>query len=382
MWLLILFILFLILVGYAVYMFKLAASWYMFPSHRPGKVSKHISLTVIIPVRNESDNIIPCLESILKQDPIGISYEVVVSDDHSQDDTLQKARSLESSFKAKGIVLRILTAPDGADTGKKAALERAIQSSKSTHIVTTDADTTRGKQWLHSIASAFSKTDASMVVPFTELNPAGGFLNKVQALEFLGLTASSGASLAAGKPTMCNGANLAFSRKAFEAVGGYTSGRSQSSGDDTFLMLEMHRLEPGSVLFLKDPNATVTASAMQSWKEFLHQRVRWITKVKHYRSLRIRSTGLLVSGANAAIIALVIGWAAGLNSAALLLTAFALKSTAEFSLLKQAVSFAGRPRLLLLFLPAAVLTPFYFMASGWFLLFPGSYTWKGRTYRS
>ena len=382
MWTVILVCCFFLVVCYAAYMLRLAAVWHMTPTDSPGPLSEHISLAVIIPVRNESSNIGTLLQSILAQETEGIVWEVIVSDDCSDDDTVARARAFAESFSERGVKFTILASKEGDAHGKKAALARAIKSSAASHILTTDADTVRGKSWIRSVVSAFSGTNASMLVPFTELDPECGIFNRLQALEFAGLTATSGAAISAGNPLMCNGANLAFSRSAFDNAGGYDSGSKHASGDDTFLMLSIHAAAPGSVRFLKDPSAIVTAAPAKHWKEFLHQRVRWITKVRHYSSPRILLNGLLVAGANAAVVITAVAWLTGLLHPGVLVGVFILKSIGEFALLKQALSFAGRPRLLLLFLPAAMLTPFYFIASGWFLLFPATYSWKGRSYRT
>src|SRR5688572_28841909 len=58
------------------------------------------SVSIIIPVRNESENIKQCLESIFKQNYPEDLLEVVVIDDYSTDTTLQLAKEFkEPNFK-------------------------------------------------------------------------------------------------------------------------------------------------------------------------------------------------------------------------------------------------------------------------------------------
>ena len=57
-------------------------------------------ITVIIPVRNESDTIVSCLESIARQDYPPDKFEVIISDDFSEDDTSEKVKKfIDNSLK-------------------------------------------------------------------------------------------------------------------------------------------------------------------------------------------------------------------------------------------------------------------------------------------
>jgi cellulose synthase/poly-beta-1,6-N-acetylglucosamine synthase-like glycosyltransferase len=373
---------FLILAFYSFYMLKLALAWYMQREVTAPEKIQHIFITVIVPVRNEEHRISGVLSSLLAQDMPASGWELIVSDDGSDDGTVKVADAFRNKFENKNVAFRIIIAGANDKNGKKGALERAIQASNGNYILTTDADTKAAPGWIRSVAACFSQTHAAMVVPLTELDPSGGFWNAMQAIEFAGLTASACASIAAGRPLMCNGANLAFSKPAFYRAGGYGEGQHIASGDDTFLMLSLHRSQPGSVVFLKDRQAVVTASPATTLKEFIHQRVRWISKVKHYADRGAVVTGSMVSLANLVVLMLFAAWVTENLSGWIPLVAFLMKSSGEFLLLKQALAFLNRRRLLFLFLPAALLTPVYFFISGWFLLLPSRFEWKGRSYKA
>ena len=54
-----------------------------------------LELTVSMPARNTASYIVTALESVLSQE--GVSFEVIVIDDGSDDDTGEKARSISDS---------------------------------------------------------------------------------------------------------------------------------------------------------------------------------------------------------------------------------------------------------------------------------------------
>ena len=59
----------------------------------PAGYQPHTSITVIIPARNEEHNIASCLHAVLAQQYPAHLLEVIVVDDHSEDNTVAVARS-------------------------------------------------------------------------------------------------------------------------------------------------------------------------------------------------------------------------------------------------------------------------------------------------
>lgn len=61
---------------------------------------------------------------------------------------------------------------------------------------------------------------------------------------FYDTTGDNGASVYRNIHSMCNGANLAYTKKAFEEVGGFTGIDHIASGDDMLLMHKIYRRYP------------------------------------------------------------------------------------------------------------------------------------------
>jgi chlorobactene glucosyltransferase len=105
----------------------------------PADPSRAPLVSVLVPARNESLNIGPCLRSLVAQDYPNL--EILVLDDHSEDDTA--ARILELGFGRGNALKRLI---DGAAlpagwTGKNWACHQLAAQAKGRYLFFTDADT-------------------------------------------------------------------------------------------------------------------------------------------------------------------------------------------------------------------------------------------------
>jgi poly-beta-1,6-N-acetyl-D-glucosamine synthase len=233
-------------------------------------------ISVIIPFRNEAFNIPSLVKSLHEQNYNKEKFEVILVDDHSQDDSFGIAeKSVTGTFK-------VVQLPKETN-GKKAALGFGIQQASGEVIVTTDADCEAPRQWLIKINQYFENEDTKMVVGPVRLHSPSLF-SKMQALEFSSLIGVAGATIGFGKPIMCNGANLAFKKSAYQEVNGYIGNEQIPSGDDEFLMRKMASRWKDSIRFLNDRQAVVSTLSQKSLVAFIQQRLRWAGKWKHNSS--------------------------------------------------------------------------------------------------
>ena len=96
-------------------------------SFDPGKpaLQPPVFFSVIVPARNESAVIEACLQSILAQAYPADSYEVIVVDDFSTDDTAAKVRKLAAQFpRVQLLSLQDFYADGNQLAYKKKAIER------------------------------------------------------------------------------------------------------------------------------------------------------------------------------------------------------------------------------------------------------------------
>jgi cellulose synthase/poly-beta-1,6-N-acetylglucosamine synthase-like glycosyltransferase len=270
--------------------------------------------------------------------------------------------------------------PPVANSFKKAAIQKGIEWSKYEWIITTDADCSRGKEWLSTIAAFILSRQPVLVSAPVSFNYDYSFFQKVQALEFSGLIAIGAACIQNGRPILCNGANLIYKKEAFYAVNGFTGIDGIASGDDEMLMHKIHEQFPAGVHFLKSRAAIVRTSPCLSMAEFIRQRKRWVSKSRKYSNKKITLILSLSYLFNLCILACII---AGLFMPALLVfvpVILALKILTEYMFYRKTLPFFGETALLKWCVPASIAHIFYVLFIGIYGNF-GSYKWKGRKVR-
>lgn len=251
--------------------------------------------SIIIPARNEAANIRACVESILAQDYPNEAFEIIVMDDFSEDDTAFIVEALHHQYPNVHLLrLSDYFKPNELTAFKKKAIEKAVSHAKGNWIITTDADCKVPPKWLSLYHAYIMKEQPVFVAAPVMFIKTAGVLNQFQILDFLALQGITAASVGAGKHSMSNGANLAFEKAAFIAVGGYQGVDHIASGDDMFLMHKMKKTLAKPIGYLFHPDAIVLTDAMPTWKQFIMQRIRWSSKARYYDDRSIFWVLLLV----------------------------------------------------------------------------------------
>jgi len=329
--------------------------------------------TVIIPARNEATNIKACVDSILAQDYPSDAFEIIVIDDFSEDDTAFIVNAINAQFPQ----VRLLKLADHCKDGealayKKKAIEMAVSVAKGNWIVTTDADCIVPKKWLSLYNQYIQVHQPSFVAAPVMFIKTAGILNQFQLLDFLALQGITAAAVGAGKHSMSNGANLAFEKTAFIAVGGYQGVDHIASGDDMFLMHKMKQTLHKPVGYLFHPDAIVLTAAMDTWKGFIMQRIRWASKARYYddRSITLVLTLVYLFNLSFLLLALLGSWST-------LIIALAFKTFFELFFLDPVAAFFKLKPELRYFVFYQPIHIVYNIAAGLFGQLK-TYSWKGR----
>ncbi|XZF14679.1 glycosyltransferase [Chitinophagaceae bacterium MMS25-I14] len=336
-----------------------------------------ISVTIVIPARNEAANIGKCIASVLQQDYPPHLYEVIVIDDHSSDDTA----AIVSAFNLPNV--RCLKLADYLAPGeilnayKKKALATGIANSTGELIITTDADCTVPPFWLRTIVSCYRKERPVMIIAPVDFTSDESLLQLFQSIDFMSMQGITVASHILKMGNMCNGANLAFSRSAFYEVNGYKGTEHLASGDDYLLMMKMQQHFPGCITCLKSPDAIVSTAPQPSWKGFLQQRIRWSSKSGKYDDKNLTAVLILVYLFNLSFVPLLFfaGW---LQAIYLLLAMLTVKTAVELYYLWP-VSLFFKKRKQLAYYPLLQPLHIAYIVLAGFLGMAGVYQWKGRS---
>jgi cellulose synthase/poly-beta-1,6-N-acetylglucosamine synthase-like glycosyltransferase len=117
----------------------------------------------------------------------------------------------------------------------------------------------------------------------------------------MALAGSGAGSFAMGRPMMCSGANLSYSRELYMETRIFDPVEKAESGDDMFLMIGARKLNR-TLTYNTDSEALVTTATVKTLGQLLKQRFRWGSKTVHYAMADIQGLALLVSLANLGIL--------------------------------------------------------------------------------
>jgi cellulose synthase/poly-beta-1,6-N-acetylglucosamine synthase-like glycosyltransferase len=318
-------------------------------------------ISVVVACRNEEGNLPQLLKNISEQDYPANLFEIIIVDDNSTDRTSE----VFSGFKTSNIFLI-----NNTGTGKKQAIKTGIGKASGNLIVTTDADCHMGKSWIRTIVSFFERERPDMIICPVMIESSPGFFGKFQELEFFSLQGITAGSAYAGTSTMCNGANLAFTREAYLS-NALNMNFEIASGDDMFFLHSLKKQEASKILWLESPSATVKTVPSSSAISFLKQRRRWISKSKAYTD---RFSILLGIVTFVTIFLQLSVLVAGLNNKLFLpvfLIIFVTKSIPDFLILFNTTRRYDRVELMKWFLPVELVYPFYvFLVVMYSIIFP------------
>lgn len=314
-----------------------------------------VKVSVLIAARNEEKNIERLLKSIYNQSFEKELFEVIIIDDHSDDDTFSIIENFSKTYK--DFNLKVFKADN---EGKKLAISQALHLAENELVLVTDADCVLKSTWIESIVDFYKRENCKMILAPVLLSPAETFFEKIQVLEHLSLIGSTAGSAEIGFPVMCNGANMAYERAAALECEKFRKDFNIASGDDMFLMEQFSKnYGHKNVRFLLSKSAIVETKTCKTISEFFRQRRRWVSKTKSYTSWKIIATALVVFFFNLSIVSLFVSsfFIPALWSIYFLLTL--LKFFIDYPLLKNITSFMNQGSLLRWTLPLEFIYPFY-----------------------
>ncbi len=369
---------FLLILAYALLMMNYRRGWAKQPVFTVGDAVPSTFISIIIPARNEATNIKQCLDSILSGSYPKELYEIIVIDDHSTDNTAELVAGYSSVRLLK--LADFVSDRDALVGFKKKALSVGIEHSKGTLIVTTDADCIAPVEWLKNIAAIYEAEHPVMIIAPVAFTSNGSVVENFQAVDFMTMQGITAAVHQRKLGNMSNGANLAFSKAAYDKIDGYTGIDHLASGDDFLLMMKLQKEYPGRISYLMSEDAIVRTAPQPNWSSFFQQRIRWASKSGKYDDKKMTATLMLVYLFNLSFLVLIVAgffnyFAWGLAGIMLI-----WKVLVETTFLSPVAEFFGKNELLKSHILLQPLHIFYIISAG-FLGMIGKYKWKGRAVR-
>lgn len=182
-------------------------------------------VSIVVPARNEADNIEACLKSLVASDYP--RFEILVVDDRSEDGTGALARRVATGNAQRLEVIDGAPVPEGW-LGKPWACAQGAERARGDLILFTDADTVHGSGLLGRAVAGMEEDGADLLTllgvqvmeSFWErvVQPHIFFLMTLRYPSFERLARSP-----RWRDAIANGQFLLFRRSAYEALGGHRS---------------------------------------------------------------------------------------------------------------------------------------------------------------
>lgn len=331
------------------------------------------SVSILIPFRNEAENLNVLLNSLSQLEYPTNLLEVILVNDHSEDGFKEVIRSFEKNFPFK---IKVLSLPPQL-SGKKSAITAGIKHSNSEIILTSDADCSFPKDWVQKMQTPFEISHIQLVSGNVVFN-SDNFLSRIFQMEFAPLIGVGAVSIELGNPTMANGANLAFRKATFEKLDPYSDNISIPSGDDVFLLQKIKAEYPNGIFYQKE--AVVETQAPKDFKSFYKQRKRWAAKWSATSSLIDSLPALAVWSFHLIYITAIV-FSIISSQFLILLPVVLLKIISEGIFISLILKSQGKGFRLEAFTILQFFYSLYVLIFGFLANF-GSYTWKERKYNS
>lgn len=363
---------------YAMLIISLAVGFISIDEFKGKDHKDETTFSVIIPFRNEANNLPNVLKSISELHYSKELVEFIFVDDASSDASVNIIQDFVSKLT---MTTQVIATIRSSNSPKKDAISTAISIAKNTWIITTDADCMVPQNWLKKLNSCIQEKDLNMVVAPVNYKAKNNFLAQFQWLDFMSMQGSTIGGFGLNFPFLCNGANLAYKKDVFSRLHGFEGNNTMASGDDIFLFEKFLAHDKKSVGLLKSKEAIVTTFPVKTWRELLHQRTRWAAKTSQLKSVPIKLIGLLVLLVNSFIVFSFFIVVFQPNTFTILLLAWSIKLIIDLVLFIPTIRFFNNETSFLKwYVPSSLLYSFFSVFVVFKTLF-FNYQWKGRKFK-
>lgn len=266
----------LVLVFYYVYFFAKLA----FYTPKAKKVFQQHPVSIIVCAKNEDENLARNIPGLVFQ-KYSSTYQVIVVNDHSTDDSKYILQQLSKKFK----VLEVIELENQPKMipGKKFPLSVGIREADHELLLLTDADCVPASEfWLQKMQDAYEE-GIDIVLGYSPYHKLRGLLNKVIRFETFHTALQYLSYALAGKPYMGVGRNISYKKSLFLANKGFASINHIPGGDDDLFINKVATSTNTAIMI--DAEAHTMSTPKRSWREWIRQKTRHYSTSKYYKPI-------------------------------------------------------------------------------------------------
>ena len=233
-------------------------------------------ISVIIPARNEENNIENCINSVLNSNYPTELFEIIVVNDRSDDATLTIVEKIAAIHNTKIKICNILTQTANPNLkGKPGAIKIGIDNAAGELLLMTDADCIVNKNWIYTTVQHFidaKEENIGMICSYTNVI-SNNLFHYFQAAEWYYMHTFACAGIGLNTILGCFGNNIAITKTAYNKIGGYESLKFSVTED--YILLKAISDAGFSIRYLCLEDTIVETLPVNSFKEYMLQRKRW-----------------------------------------------------------------------------------------------------------
>jgi cellulose synthase/poly-beta-1,6-N-acetylglucosamine synthase-like glycosyltransferase len=199
--------------------FLLIIFWLFYFKEAETQLRNYPFISIIIAARNEENAISRCMDAVIALDYPKDKMEIIVGNDGSTDRTLDILNKYELDFPDLVKVFDIREKLGKEMNGKANVLAQICRKTKGDVFLFTDADIEVPVQWAKTMTANF-RDKIGVVTGFTALE-GNNSLAKFQNIDWCFALGIVKVFTDIGRPVTSMGNNMATTREAYEAVGGY-----------------------------------------------------------------------------------------------------------------------------------------------------------------
>ena len=232
------------------------------------------SISILIAARNEAANILDCLCSVEALSYNKENLQILVGNDASEDDTAAIVRDFIAD-KPHFKLIDIKPCELNSLRGKTNVLAQLAQQATGEFLFFTDADIEVPVDWIENMLAAF-KPNVGVVTGITTMKPntLGGFLGSFQGLEWLYYLSLVRLFSLFDVPITAMGNNMAVTRRAYDAVGGYEN--IPFSITEDYALFQAILAKGFRFVQLFDRRVLTISKPIPTFGQLLVQRKRWM----------------------------------------------------------------------------------------------------------
>lgn len=249
--------------------------------------SQQHPVSVVICARDEDENLARNLPGVLVQN-YPSTYEVVVVNDNSLDDSKYILQELKKTFKSLNVVE--LTQEAKLISGKKYPLSIGIREARHEVLLLTDADCVPASEhWVQKMQHAYGE-QTEIVLGYGAYHKKTGLLNKLIRFETFHTALQYLSYALAGIPYMGVGRNLSYKKELFIRNKGFSSINHIPGGDDDLFINKVANKKNTAITI--DPETITRSIPKTSWNGWFRQKSRHYTTAKYYKPIHKFLLGL------------------------------------------------------------------------------------------